>query len=115
MAERSEGDSRGGEAETLLRVVPTPFTFLSLFRTSQEPVKYLVGAGLSGQLDSGFPLHPGGGSVLSLSHTLHSAPLRLSANCPVPLSNPVSLEKHIRLLITELLPPFPISSQSDSL
>lgn len=54
MAERSEGDSRGGEAETLLQVAPTPFTFLSLFRTSQEPVKFLVGAGLSGQLDSGF-------------------------------------------------------------
>lgn len=34
---------------------------LRLFSTSQEAVKYLLGAGLSGQLDLGIPLHAVGG------------------------------------------------------
>lgn len=85
---------------------------LHLFSTSQEAVKYLVGAGLSGQLDSGIPLHAAGGYVLPLSHTPHPASLRLSANFPVPLSNPIALVKHVSLLITGFLTPFPNSSQS---
>lgn len=106
-----EGDSRGGEAETLLQGAPSSFMFLHLFRTSQGTVKHLVGGGLSEQLDSGFPLPPERGYVLPLSHTLHLASLRLSANFSVHLSNPGSLVKHIRPLTPELLLPFPISSQ----
>lgn len=111
VAERSEGDSRWGRGRDPSSG-DTPFLILHLFSTSQEAVKYLVGAGLSGRLDSGILLHAAGGYVLPLSHTLHPASLRLSANFPLPLSNPIALVKHISLLITGFLTPFPISSQA---